>query len=359
MLGPFGKILHCDPVHMPPPKLQPITDDPHIPEITRQQKLEVQINDFYNFVDWEFCRRAQKVWIASTKRIHVDDLYLTEILTRISLNNTPQRILAIHQVLYFSQGSYSQIQTEPFNTGLFNRMITNNLRIYALGAVQIIYSAFVKSIACYIKFTDFEYKSYDQTLDFIRLELTELMIILFNLICVCEGERGFSDIFVGLKPYPPKYLFRQMLTVTGGSRPNFPVKKMLMIILKSVTLVTGNETKNFCTRDNKGGGTRQEADISLKSSLRDYCNYFDRCSERYPSIILPEPLQFISGATQQMIDSIKSSRTRKVETPILFESDELMPRSFQDALDIFARLTKHTKNPPNNGNLTDLMVSST
>lgn len=258
--------------------------------------MENEINEFYNYQDNPYIQEGkrlfeyffQKEWIKATERERTD--YITYLLETLEIVNSDQRSASATILLYLSQGVFGECPTkeEQLKWIKYNcKLLWQSDALPYCYQILKIGSSLLDSIV----------KSYDQNtkneelqnaMNQTNSEISLYLSLLYMIIEVNNGEEDFSKDLDKLEPPLPAYLFN--LVALLANRKNYPVKKLLLLLWKTMLASYGglNKLKSLKNRLRKENGLDEidESKQYVKTTPEDYYQFYMETTNKYPSIYL-------------------------------------------------------------------------
>jgi len=258
--------------------------------------MENEINEFYNYQDNPYIQEGkrlfeysfQKEWTKATERERID--YIIYLLETLEIVNSDQRSASATILLYLSQGVFAECSTkeEQMKWIKYNcKLLWQNDALPYCYQILKIGSSLLDSIV----------KSYDQNtkneelqnaMNQTNSEISLYLSLLYMIVEVNNGNEEFSKDLDKLEPPLPAYLFN--LVALLANRKNYPVKKLLLLLWKTMLASYGGLEKLKTLKNNlrKENGLDEidESKQYVKATPEDYYQFYIEISNKYPSIYL-------------------------------------------------------------------------
>ncbi|ORY38727.1 N1221-domain-containing protein [Neocallimastix californiae] len=258
--------------------------------------LENEINEFYNYQDNPYIQEGKRLfeysfqneWLKASENERTE--YISYLLETLEMINSDQRSASATILLYLSQGVFGECSTkeEQIKWIKYNcKLLWKNDALPYCYQILKIGSSLLDSIV----------KSYDQNskneelqnaMNQTNSEISLYLSLLYMIVEVNNGDEEFSKDLDKLEPPLPAYLFN--LVALLANRKNYPVKKLLLLLWKTMLASYGglDKLKTLKNRLRKENGLNEmdESKQYMKATPEDYYQFYMETTNKYPSIYL-------------------------------------------------------------------------
>ncbi|KAI8585845.1 hypothetical protein BDZ88DRAFT_400610, partial [Geranomyces variabilis] len=311
--------------------------------------FETEINEFYNFQDQQQMEDGRLLFEATfagqwksakpSRRAN----YVAGLLEHMELRDADLRYKAVKKLLYISQGAYGEAASQPEHVEL---IVANNQLLFALGTLEHIYAGF---------------KVASQTLDVVTRaaepttlerqyameqaisEVTAHMCLLGMLIEVHLKDETFATELISMNPPVASFLFTLVDQLAEANRKRYPVKKLLLLLWKVLTVSLGTSDQlaslKTASRTLEGLDPFDEATL-VKSTPQDYHNFHLVAATRYPAYVTPNA-DSLCPPRLQLVDPIPTCIRRQLQQAAVLQpyvsTDKLLPTLFDECVDLYRK----------------------
>ncbi|KAA1466295.1 hypothetical protein DENSPDRAFT_831103 [Dentipellis sp. KUC8613] len=157
----------------------------------------------------------------------------------------------------------------------------------------------------------------------VTTEITVYLAMLYHLIEAFKGHDDFADELMSMDPPVPVYFFNVVSGLRDKSAKGYPVKKLLLVLWKSVLSCCGgirdlSRVKKL-SRELAGLAPIPDEDVPIKSSPLDIETFHQELSVKYPTFSappVPAPLAPVDPTPTQSGIVLPATRLAEAYSPI-------------------------------------------
>ncbi|KAJ3253529.1 Factor arrest protein 11 [Boothiomyces macroporosus] len=295
------------PLLLPPPKLIPNLGLKHpsnlkeeLPTgqwdfVYREDSDFLDINDFYNHHDFPMLLKSKDLYESGPVNIE-------ELVSHLTHSVSSVRILSASKLLHYSQGLFANDQ--------LSAIISNNKKLFQLNAFHSAYKS-LKIMVHHFEQLEQQTKISAETqviIDAIVLETTIYLSLMYMMIVANKNDPAFAVAVANELPYIPTFLFHTLVKLAEVNRQRFPVKKLLLVLWKVISVITGNSMEQELQKSESWAFEKlPRKDYPIKTTPQDYYNHYLTLMNRYPSYYIPDPALDVPNYQPGMLDNVPST----------------------------------------------------
>ncbi|KAJ3153323.1 Factor arrest protein 11 [Geranomyces michiganensis] len=311
--------------------------------------FETELNEFYNFQDQPQMEEGRQLfeatfvgqWKTSKPSRRVN--YVAGLLEHMELSDAELRFKAVKKLLYVSQGVYAEASSQSEH---IEAIIANNRLLFTLGILEHIYAGFkVASQTLDIVTRAAESTTLERqyAVELAISEVTAYMCLLGMLIEVHFSDEVFATEITSMNPPVASFLFNLVDQLAEANRKRYPVKKLLLLLWKVLTISFG--TSEQLANLKAASRTLESLDpfdenTFLKSTPQDYHNFHLIAATRYPAYVTPNA-DSLCPPRVQLVDPIPTCIRRQLQQAAVLQpyvsTDVLLPTLFQECVDLYRK----------------------
>ncbi|KAH8550495.1 hypothetical protein BGW37DRAFT_66525 [Umbelopsis sp. PMI_123] len=254
-----------------------------------------EINEFYNYTEVFgyseyqdiFQERISEGW--NNLSLKAKKSYIQQLLNDLEQNSAKARLHAGKQLLYIAQGNFGDVDSFDYSGNdveqHLDRIKENNSLLQQSGALPIVYSALRK--AC----EEHNSQNGPGNMQEINDEIEIFLTILFMLIETLRHDQSLSSDLDNLDPHLIVFLFGLISQLREKNLKMFPVKKLLLVVWKSMLVSFGGREEVERTRDTiRRYFSLPEVrlqDMQTRSTPLDLHAFSQEIVQKYPTYTLP------------------------------------------------------------------------
>jgi hypothetical protein len=280
--GPFGITIHAKPKSLDPPKILSNSNQPK-PSFNLDESLQLAISRYFGLSDYLLVKSSYTLAFDAEPLILLDSLRST---------STADQVVGSTNLLYFALGSF---QDKPIQTQL-EYIIRNNEALFELGALKIVFAKLCAAIDSFIQLASFTAADFDQqSWSVLRDQVSRYFCIFYILLVVNANHKDICVHVDALAPNINEYLFQKLLDITNSNRQKFPMKKLVLLLEKTLAISIGFTSPMTTPK-------------VLKSNIHDYNNFFSDIYFRYPQYFLPTPNELFPDCSPKVLNPVSTTQ---------------------------------------------------
>ncbi|TIC58308.1 hypothetical protein E3Q05_00887 [Wallemia mellicola] len=238
-----------------------------------------EINEFYSYLDVRCILDGKHEWLDADygswwamEDAQRRDL-LAKLLNAINGDKLSERLKASRKVLYVMQDC----------------IIENVKLVRECGGLNKIASALRAAISFHsIVHTDYAHLAEPDFIEQVNVELGSYMEMLYYMVQILRHDSTFADELMNLEPSLPTYLFTLLSGLRDKTAKGYPVKKLLLLLWKTLLVVFGGWEDIDCLKDIsyelfKCNLAVKDDNTILKSNPLDLQQFYSQTSLKYPT----------------------------------------------------------------------------
>ncbi|KAI3617311.1 hypothetical protein CBS9595_003220 [Malassezia furfur] len=296
---------------------------------------ENELEEFYSYVEaplfvenresWiEWCAThwdaivpaeyRQDAWPALPARVRRQ--VLQRLLAALDLQDPAARLCASRALLYHLQGTFDDVTSDDEQ---MHWVRENAQQLLDLGGVDDIFVAAKRACWKHEWFSALpDYLPPDardaqrdalltpetkaEYMEEINVEVTVHFAQLYTLLEMLRGDDALGEALMALDPPLPVFLFRLVANLREKSIKGFPVKKLVLLLWKSLLATLGGaraiEVAKARTRQKEGLGARTKDAIRSPTTPDDIRQFSAELAAKYPTLLHAGALQRLHGAEE-------------------------------------------------------------
>ncbi|KAF7433326.1 Factor arrest protein 11 [Pleurotus ostreatus] len=266
-----------------------------------------EIDEFYSYVEMPQAGENLRAWEGSfdgewTKSsLKQRTSYVEVLLESLEHRDPVVRFTNARRLFYVLQGTFAEITSVEHQ---LHWIIENAKLVRSVNGVSAIVEAMKIAsskydLLCGIPDTDVDryHLSVDERSDVMEELTTEIHVylgLLYHIVEVLKGNDDFADELMSLDPPLPVYLFNVVAGMRDKSAKNYPIKKLLLLLWKSMLACCGGIRElarvKALTRELDGlpSGPMEGKQMPIKSSPMDIESFRHETSVKYPTFTPPQ-----------------------------------------------------------------------
>lgn len=296
---------------------------------------ENELEEFYSYVEaplfvenresWlEWCaahwdavvpaEHRQDTWPALPARVRRQ--VLQRLLAALDLQDPAARLCASRALLYHLQGTFDDVSSDDEQ---MHWVRENAQQLLDLGGVDDIFVAAKRACWKHEWFSALpDYLPPDargegrealltpetkaEYMEEINVEVTVHFAQLYTILEMLRGDDALSEALMALDPPLPVFLFRLVANLREKSIKGFPVKKLVLLLWKSVLATLGGasaiDSAKARTRQKEGLGARSKDAMRSPTTPDDIRQFSAELAAKYPTLLHAGALQRLHAAEE-------------------------------------------------------------
>ncbi|TIC02927.1 hypothetical protein E3Q17_01188 [Wallemia mellicola] len=251
-----------------------------------------EINEFYSYLDVRCILDGKHEWLDADygswwamEDAQRRDL-LAKLLNAINGDKLSERLKASRKLLYVMQGSFIESKSTKHH---LDCIIENVKLVRECGGLNKIASALRAAISFHsIVHTDYAHLAEPDFIEQVNVELGSYMEMLYYMVQILRHDSTFADELMNLEPSLPTYLFTLLSGLRDKTAKGYPVKKLLLLLWKTLLVVFGGWEDIDCLKDIsyelfKCNLAVKDDNTILKSNPLDLQQFYSQTSLKYPT----------------------------------------------------------------------------